>query len=55
MDKIDPPLSTQCRVVALPRRQYNATRRFAGALQLLELHVAGGAALQAVSECPRRR
>ena len=39
MDKIDPPLSTQCRVVALPTRQYNATRRFAGALQLLELHV----------------
>ena len=38
MDKIDPPLSTQCRVVALPTRQYNATRRFAGALQLLELH-----------------
>ena len=39
MDKIDPPLSTQCRVVALPTRHYNATRRFAGALQLLELHV----------------
>ena len=39
LDKIDPPLSTQCRVVALPTRQYSATRRFAVVLPLLELHV----------------
>ena len=38
LDKIDPPLSTQCRVVALPMRQYIATRRFAVVLPLLELH-----------------
>ena len=41
LDKIDPPLSTQCRVVALPTRQYSATRRFAVVLPLLELHVKG--------------
>ena len=46
LDKIDPPLSTQCRVVALPTRQYSATRRFAVVLPLLELH--GKSAISAI-------
>ena len=42
LDKIDPPLSTQCRVVALPTRQRDISLRGGDKLQQFSEYLQGG-------------